>query len=553
MRAAGVYPATHASTSRTSSRPADIPDQDGARDGRRSSPGGSRRRRGSTSRSVPWARSRAAVLDIAGNRARRGAACARWPNSVAPGRVRFHRPRRQGRGAAADARRSGRGGAVALVREPADGGPRGARAGDAGRRQRPRRHAGAHRARRDGRPRAGRTIPRRSLPRCVPTFSDPALAFAMRERARATIVAEFSPRAASRPDRGDVRRRRSGRCSLARHEAGAHRLHRPARRSRHDRRHRAPCRGDRVASGRRAGTRSPSTRGPTTPRAGSPSTAGCACATSPPRRPSTSRPSCTAVSPLPSRCSRARDRADILHYHAIGPSVFTPLPRALTRRGVVLTIHGLDYDRDKWGIGARAALKQRRMDQRPRAARHHHGVEEPRGLLPRRYGRVAHYIPNGVASPVQRAADAHHASASVSQGGDYALFLGRLVPEKAPDLLHAGFRHVDTTSRLVIAGGSSFTDTVRRTSSKCWRRAIRASSWSDRCTASCSTSCTPMRRCSCCRLEPGGAPLTLLEAASYRLPLVASDIPPNREIIGSRRSRRAAVRERRREAASLRR
>ena len=60
----------------------------------------------------------------------------------------------------------------------------------------------------------------------------------------------------------------------------------------------------------------------------------------------------TAVAMLPgARC------ADILHYHAIGPSVFTPLPRALTRRGVVLTIHGLDYDRDKWGLGARTALQ----------------------------------------------------------------------------------------------------------------------------------------------------------------------------------------------------
>jgi hypothetical protein len=46
----------------------------------------------------------------------------------------------------------------------------------------------------------------------------------------------------------------------------------------------------------------------------------------------------TGVAMLP-----GKDRADILHYHAIGPSVFTPLPRALTRRGVVLTIHGLDY------------------------------------------------------------------------------------------------------------------------------------------------------------------------------------------------------------------
>ena len=41
-----------------------------------------------------------------------------------------------------------------------------------------------------------------------------------------------------------------------------------------------------------------------------------------------------------------------------------------------------------------------------------------------------------------------------------------------------------------------------------------------------------MRRCSCCRRASRVLPLTLLEAASYRLPLVASDIAPNREIIG---------------------
>ena len=145
------------------------------------------------------------------------------------------------------------------------------------------------------------------------------------------------------------------------------------------------------------------TRGQLHRRAASPSTAACESATSRPRRPSTSRRCVhsglsTAVAMLP-----GADRADILHYHAIGPSVFTPLPRALTRRGVVLTIHGLDYDRDKWGIGARTALKSAGWIS---AHVPHATITVSKNLADfylQRYGRVAHYIPNGVAPPVRRA------------------------------------------------------------------------------------------------------------------------------------------------------
>ena len=57
----------------------------------------------------------------------------------------------------------------------------------------------------------------------------------------------------------------------------------------------------------------------------------------------------------------------------------------------------------------------------------------------RRYGRIAHYIPNGVAAPVHRAPRLITERFGL-HGGDYALFLGRLVPEKAPDLLLRAFR-----------------------------------------------------------------------------------------------------------------
>jgi glycosyltransferase involved in cell wall biosynthesis len=223
-------------------------------------------------------------------------------------------------------------------------------------------------------------------------------------------------------------------------------------------------------------------------------------------------------------------RADILHYHAIGPSVFTPLPRALTRRGVVLTIHGLDYDRDKWGLGARTALKSAGWIS---AHVPHATITVSKNLADfylERYGRVAHHIPNGVAPPIRR--EPHLITERFGLlGGDYALFLGRLVPEKAPDLLVRAFRNVDTHARLVIAGGSSFTDQyVHELEVLAARdpRVLLVGAVHGELLQELYTNAALFVLPS--RLE--GLALTLLEAASYRLPLVASDIAPNREVIG---------------------
>lgn len=233
----------------------------------------------------------------------------------------------------------------------------------------------------------------------------------------------------------------------------------------------------------------------------------------------------TAVAMMP-----GPNHADILHYHAIGPSVFTPLPRALTSRGVVLTVHGLDYDRDKWGVGARTALRSAGWIS---AHVPHATITVSKNLADfylRRYGRVAHYIPNGVAAPVDRPPRLISERFGL-RGRDYALFLGRLVPEKAPDLLLRAFHTVDTSSRLVIAGGSSFTDRyVQQLEALAARdpRVLMVGAVQGELLQELYSNAALFVLPS--RLE--GLPLTLLEAASYRLPLVASDIPPHREIIG---------------------
>ncbi len=148
-------------------------------------------------------------------------------------------------------------------------------------------------------------------------------------------------------------------------------------------------------------------------------------------------------------------RYDIVHFHALGPSVFSSLPR-LARSKTVVTVHGLDWQRGKWGKGAAWFLRQ---------------CEKPAIHLPDRTIVVSkslqdhfwnHYraetivIPNGTNPAVHRppnkirkyGLDRHR----------YVLFVGRLVPEKGCHMLLEAFTKLRTDARLVMAGGSSFSD-----------------------------------------------------------------------------------------------
>ena len=220
---------------------------------------------------------------------------------------------------------------------------------------------------------------------------------------------------------------------------------------------------------------------------------------------------------------------DIVHYHAVGPGIPAFLPRYLSRARVALTVHGLDAERAKWGSAARRVLRagQWLSARVPDATivvskdleRHYRS----------RYDRATWYIPNGVVEP------RHRPPAEIRRrwgldGGDYVLFVGRLVPEKAPDLLISAFSRVPGDTRLVVAGGSSFTDAYERHLRVLAARDPRVllvgyvyGAALEELYSNASLFALPSL------LE--GLPLTLLEAASYGVPLVVSDIPPHREVI----------------------
>lgn len=146
-------------------------------------------------------------------------------------------------------------------------------------------------------------------------------------------------------------------------------------------------------------------------------------------------------------------RYDVLHYHAEGPCAMLWLPK-IFRRKIVVTVHGLDWQRAKWGNFASYVIKfGEKM-----AAKYADEVivlsENVQKYFADTYNRQVTYIPNGISRPVLR--DAQLITERYGLAKDnYFLFLGRIVPEKGLHYLIEAFAKIDTDKKLVIAGGSS--------------------------------------------------------------------------------------------------
>lgn len=147
---------------------------------------------------------------------------------------------------------------------------------------------------------------------------------------------------------------------------------------------------------------------------------------------------------------------DVVHVNATGPALLAFLPRLFGRK-VVVTVHGLDWKREKWGgfaklwlkLGAWAAVAfPNRTTVVSRTLFEHYREQGSTGVV---------YIPNGVTLPDAEALRRLANPLGLAEGS-YVLFLSRLVPEKGCHTLIRAFRGLDTGMKLVIVGPPSHSE-----------------------------------------------------------------------------------------------
>lgn len=148
---------------------------------------------------------------------------------------------------------------------------------------------------------------------------------------------------------------------------------------------------------------------------------------------------------------------DLVHIHAEGPSVMIWLPH-LMRKKCIVTVHGLDWKRDKWhhGFGAHYIHFGEKM-----LSKYADAIivlnKDTQKYFKKTYNRNTFYIPNGV-----KKSDQIEPSIITKKfglfGDDYFLTVSRLTPEKGLLPLIESFRGVDTNKKLVIVGDGSDTD-----------------------------------------------------------------------------------------------
>lgn len=218
-------------------------------------------------------------------------------------------------------------------------------------------------------------------------------------------------------------------------------------------------------------------------------------------------------------------RYDIVHYHALGPALFSWIPRVFGIKTAV-TVQGLDWQRKKWGRIASAVL----LAGERASAHFPDATMVVSRELQRRYtenhGIESFYVPNG---GILR--DRHPAKKILEWGldpGQYVLFLGRFSPEKGCHLLVRAFEQLETDAKLVMAGAASYCDEYSGELRRHASDKIRMLDWVsgetlDELLTNAMIFVLPS--------EMEGLSLALLDAMGAGLCVLASDIPENREVV----------------------
>ena len=148
--------------------------------------------------------------------------------------------------------------------------------------------------------------------------------------------------------------------------------------------------------------------------------------------------------------------ADIVHIHAEGPAAMCWLPKMRGKK-VVVTIHGLDWERAKWGRYSSQYIKWGEREAVRRADEIIVLSHAAQDYFDQKYHRKTVFIPNGISKPEKEEADEITKRWGLTKDS-YVLFVGRIVPEKGIQYLLEAWKDIHTDKKLVITGGSSDTN-----------------------------------------------------------------------------------------------
>ena len=223
--------------------------------------------------------------------------------------------------------------------------------------------------------------------------------------------------------------------------------------------------------------------------------------------------------------------ADIVHYHAEGPAYWCWIIKCFSKKKVIVTIHGLDWKRAKWNKFASGIIKKGEK----RAVKYADEIivlsKSAQDYFMKKYGRKTNYIPNGV--EIHKAQKPNIIKRKYGlKGDDYILYLARIVPEKCAHLLIEAYKGLKTDKKLVIAGSQDSKEYTERI------KALAADNpniiltgfvdGNEKAELYSNTSVYVLPS------DVEGMPLTLLEAMSYNVPVIVSDIPENTEVVGKK-------------------
>jgi len=219
-------------------------------------------------------------------------------------------------------------------------------------------------------------------------------------------------------------------------------------------------------------------------------------------------------------------KADIVHVHAVGPALLVPFARLLGMK-VVFTNHGPDYDRQKWGRLPKAVLKLGEYFGGRYSSVNIVISEVIRQIVLRRCNKESQIIYNGVARVKPSSHTGYLDSIGVTKG-QYIIAVARFVPEKGLHDLIDAYIQTDRSYQLVIAGDADHEDEYSRSlKKKALDNDVKLTGYIG------GDELHQVFSHAALFVLPSyheGLPIALLEALSYGLNVLVSDIPANMEV-----------------------